>query len=448
MYIKILASFLLSFGLILGQTYPDQFFSNEKEDLISKVESTSGVVISNDGKSLLLAEGIYSGAVIFLADSSSQPFNRGLPSWNGHVSSNKSAFRVLMRFYKNGWSPWLTVGYWKENIWSSYGTTNFSDGKIDYDYVVLNSYYSKWQFKVEMRMTSKTVPSPSLHKLSFYVSDQKTTDNVNITSLVNDNPPKLFIDTQHYYQYSLDPGIGGDICSPTSVSMVLQSYGVDVDPLQFARDNYDPYWGIFGMWPRAVQNAAEYNLNGAVTRYRSWSEAYDVLADGGRVVMSVGPPLYAGHLMMLAGFDENGIPIVHDPAKSNGYSYKFNKTSLSQSWFNKGGVAYTFFQEDTANIVAVEKIEMSEFDDIFKLSIYPNPFNPQTNINFQLKEHNYTEITIYDIIGREVSNIYNDVLDPGNYNFEWNASNLPSGMYIVRVTSGNFTKTMKAFLIK
>jgi hypothetical protein len=284
--------------------------------------------------------------------------------------------------------------------------------------------------------------------LSFYVSDQKTTDNVNITSLVNDNPPKLFIDTHHYHQYSLDPGIGGDICSPTSVSMVLESYGVDVDPLQFARDNYDPYWGIFGMWPRAVQNAAEYNLNGAVTRYRSWGEAYDVLSDGGRVVMSVGPPLYAGHLMMLAGFDENGIPLVHDPAKSNGYSYKYNKTSLSQSWFNKGGIAYTFYQEDTANIVSVEKFEQSEIVDNFSLSIYPNPFNPQTNINFQLKEQNYTEITIYDIIGREVSKIYNDVLEPGNHNFKWNASNLPSGMYLVRVASGNYTKTMKAFLIK
>ena len=448
MYLKILAYLLFSFGLILGQTYSDQFYSYEKENLISKIESFNGTVISNDGKSILLEDGIYSGSVTFLADSSAEPFNRGLPSWNGHVSSNKSAFRVLMRFYKNGWSPWLTVGYWKENIWSSYGTTNFSDGKIDYDYVVLNSFYSKWQFKVEMRMTSKTVPSPSLHKLSFYISDQRTTDNVNITSIVNDNPPQLFINTEHFYQYALDPGIGGDICSPTSVSMVLKSYGVEVDPLQFARDNYDPYWGIFGMWPRAVQNAAEYDLNGAVTRYRSWSEAYDVLAEGGRVVMSVGPPLYTGHLMMLAGFDENGIPLVHDPAKSSGYSYKYNKTSLSQSWFNKGGIAYTFYQEDSANVVSIEKYENTVLADNFSLSLYPNPFNPQTIINFQLQEKNYTEITIYDIIGREVSKIYEDLLEPGNHNFQWNASNLPSGMYLVRVSSGNYNKTLKAFLIK
>ena len=48
------------------------------------------------------------------------------------------------------------------------------------------------------------------------------------------------------------------------------------------------------VWPKAVQNAAEYNLNGEVSRYRTWSEAYEVLAAGGRIVMSVGFPLYQG----------------------------------------------------------------------------------------------------------------------------------------------------------
>ena len=96
----------------------------------------------------------------------------------------------------------------------------------------------------------------------------------------------------------------------------FKSYSIDVDPLQFARDNYDDYWGMFGIWPKAVQNAAEYNLEwGSCHCYRTWNQAYDVLANGGRIVMSVGRPLYTGHLMMLAGFDSQGNPLVHDPAR-------------------------------------------------------------------------------------------------------------------------------------
>ena len=236
-------------AVAFSQSYPDQYYSYQKDSLMARIESLNGIEVSADGKSIMLSSGMTNGSVIFKADSSSYPFNRGLASWNGHVPNDKSSFKVSMRYYKSSWSPWLTIGYWKNNFWPSsylYGSTSFSGGKIDVDYTVLNSYYSKWQFKVEMKRTSSSEQSPSLWKLSFFVSDQKTTDNVNITAIVNDKPPAIFIPTTHYYQYSLDPGIGGDICSPTSVSMVLKSYNVDVDPLQFARDNFDDYWSMFG----------------------------------------------------------------------------------------------------------------------------------------------------------------------------------------------------------
>ncbi len=146
--------------------------------------------------------------------------------------------------------------------------------------------------------------------------------------------------------------------------MILKSYSIEVDPYQFALDTHDPYYNMFGIWPRVVQNASEYGLDGAVTRYRAWSEARTVLANGGRIAMSVGLPLYSGHLLMLAGFTSDGRPIVHDPAKSNGYSYVYNKTSISQSWFNKGGIAYTFYPagsyptsvENSSNQIVVKTI--------------------------------------------------------------------------------------------
>lgn len=436
---------------VFSQPYPDQFYSYEEDSLIARVETMNGIEISPDGKSVILSEGKTDGSVVFAADSSEYPFDRALPSWNGHSPNDKSSFKVLMRFYKNGWSPWLTIGYWRNNIWPSYGYTSYNNNeiKIDVDYAVLKSYYSKWQFQVVMKRTGSSEPSPSIHKLSLFVSDQKTTDNVNITSIVNDKPAAIFIDTEHFYQYALDPGIGGNICSPTSVSMVLRSYDIDVDPLQFAKDNYDDYWSMFGVWPKAVQNAAEYNLNGEVTRYRTWSQAREELAAGGRVVMSVGSPLYPnGHLIMLAGFDANGNPICHDPAKSSGYKYKHNKTSLSQSWFNKGGVAYTFYLKDSTGVTSVEDIETPRLAKTYELNVYPNPFNPSTNIIFNTAERNFTEITIYDILGREIVNLYKGEMEPGLYKFNWNAANLPSGMYVIRSVGRNYVKSVKALLVK
>ncbi len=431
---RILSIIIFYTYIVSAQPYPDQFYSYKNDSLIKRISSLNGTEISKDGKIIVLSDGVTDGDVTFEPDSSVYPFNRGLPSWNGHTPNDSCSFKVMMRFYDtpagSGWSTWLTVGFWKANIWTSYGSTNYAGGKIDIDNAVLNSYCSKWQFKVIFKRIISSQPSPVLYKLSFFASDQKTTDNVNITSIVNDKPNAVFIPTDFFWQYSLDPDIGGSICSPTSVSMALRSYNIDVNPLQFAKDTYCPYWGMFGIWPRVVQNAAEYGLDGAVSRYRTWSQAEKILSEGGRVVMSVGSPLYSGHLIMLAGFDSNGNPIVHDPAQSNGYSYKFNKTLLSQSWFQKGGVAYTFFPKDSNSVTSVKEIESSHSEETYLLNNYPNPFNPVTKIVYKVANYGFVSLKVYNILGKEVATFVNEEKSPGRYEVLFDASDFSTGVYI------------------
>ncbi|GAB6283663.1 MAG: hypothetical protein STSR0008_24500 [Ignavibacterium sp.] len=462
---KFLLYLILSASVIFSQPYPDQHYFYEKENFIQQVESLDGIEISSDGEKIILTNEFTIGSVIFKPDSSQFPFNRGLPSWNGKTTNDNSSFKVMMRFYKNGWSNWLTVGFWKANLWMNYGETTYlgDEIKVEIDYVILKSYYTKWQFKVEMMRTDINQPSPELHKLSFFVSDQLTTDNVDITSIVNDNPDSIFIDTEHFYQYDLDPEIGGSICSPTSVAMVLRSYNIEVDPLQFARDTKCPYWEIFGIWPRVVQNAAEYGLNGAVTRYRSWSQAREILASGGRVVMSVGSPLYPnGHLIMLAGFDSAGNPISHDPGKSNGYKYIHNKTELTKSWFNKGGIAYTFFPENITDINDVEIVNSNQPENYYLFQNYPNPFNPITKIKYTTKaspksspkERTFVRLIVYDILGNEIATLVNEEKTPGEYEVEFNGKGLSSGIYLYKlevvdlINGKKFVDTKKMILRK
>jgi hypothetical protein len=447
---SILVVVITFFTSSLFADYPDQHFVQYADSLNAHIENTDGIILSDDGTYLHLADSVLSGYVIFCPVQSDYPFDRGLPSWNGTAQHNRSSFKIQMRFpYGGGWSPWLTVGFWKSNIWSTYGTTSYSGGEVDYDYVMLDSYQGEWQFKVIMKRYALTDLSPSIHKLSFFISDSRTTASINHTEIVNDNPEELFVDTDFLYQYAIDDVIGGSICSPTSVSMVLLSYQIDVDPLQFAYDTYDPYYGIFGMWPRVVQNASEYGLDGAVTRYRSWSETREVLAEGGRIVISVGPPLYNGHLMMLAGFTATGNPIIHDPARSNGYAYIFNKSDLGHSWFDKGGIAYTFYLSDTVATDIKNPREWADVPEEYELfQNYPNPFNPQTYITFRNTRNSKIKIDIFDITGKYIETLQDRFLSAGVYTILWDASRLPSGTYLIRMSNGFSQRMIKSILLK
>ena len=435
-------------GSVSAQIYPDQHYMWRTDSIYANIESSNGIKLSSDGKSIELEENAVSGYMILKTQYSSQPFNHGLPSWNGSAPTASSSFKIQMRFkYGTGVSPWLTVGYWKSNIWSSYGTTSYGGGFIDYDYVKLNSYNSEWQFMVTMTRSSAQVPSPTINKLSFFVSDSRTTNSINYNAILNDKPAAIFIPTDFVYQYGVDPQIGGSICSPTTVSMILKSYSISVDPYQFALSTYDPYYKMFGIWPRVVQNASEYGLDGAVTRYRTWSETYEVLASGGRIGMSIGAPLYTGHLIMLAGFTSNGDPIVHDPAKSQGYSYVYNKSDLSHSWFDKGGVAYTFYPAGTP--VSAEESGNGIIAADFELyQNYPNPFNPSTVISYAIPQDGFVHLVILDLLGQEIATLVSGYQVSGNHQIIFNAGNLSSGMYLYRLQAGSFTSTKKMLLVR
>jgi hypothetical protein len=79
---------------------------------------------------------------------------------------------------------------------------------------------------------------------------------------------------------------------------------------------------------------------------------------------------------------------------------------------------------------------------------YPNPFNPVTRIKFDLPKSTYTGLIIYDVIGREVAVLLNEHLKPGSYEYEWNASSYPSGVYFYKLVTDAFSETKKMVLIK
>jgi PKD repeat protein len=102
----------------------------------------------------------------------------------------------------------------------------------------------------------------------------------------------------------------------------------------------------------------------------------------------------------------------------------------------------------TGQIVGVKENESSVPESFALQQNYPNPFNPVTVINYTVAVTGKVNIKVYDILGNEVSILVNSVMSPGVYNSKFNASSLPSGIYIYRMEAEGVNISKKMLLLK
>jgi hypothetical protein len=79
---------------------------------------------------------------------------------------------------------------------------------------------------------------------------------------------------------------------------------------------------------------------------------------------------------------------------------------------------------------------------------YPNPFNPTTTINFSLAKASDVTLSVYNLLGQKVATVINKYLASGTHSYQFDGSKLASGVYVYRITAGNFTDTKKMVLLK
>ncbi|HAY34075.1 MAG TPA: M12 family metallo-peptidase [Ignavibacteria bacterium] len=79
---------------------------------------------------------------------------------------------------------------------------------------------------------------------------------------------------------------------------------------------------------------------------------------------------------------------------------------------------------------------------------YPNPFNPVTKIKFDVANSQLVKISVYDNLGKKISELVNDILQPGVYETSFTGANLSSGVYFYRMETDNFVMTKRMLLIK
>jgi len=125
--------------------------------------------------------------------------------------------------------------------------------------------------------------------------------------------------------------------------------------------------------------------------------------------------------------------------------------SYSDQNVNSGTYSYRLKQIDFdgtfeySNSIEVEVIGVVEFA---LGQNYPNPFNPTTTINFSLAEPTFVKLAIYNLLGEELEILKNENMNAGSYNVSFDASSLPSGMYLYKIETAQFSSVRKMMLMK
>jgi hypothetical protein len=93
-------------------------------------------------------------------------------------------------------------------------------------------------------------------------------------------------------------------------------------------------------------------------------------------------------------------------------------------------------------------VEVNRLADFQLFQNFPNPFNPSTKVQFSVPQQSDVKITLHDMLGRELKLLFADKVDAGMQEFVVDAGNLASGVYLVRMITGTFNKTIKISLLK
>ena len=110
----------------------------------------------------------------------------------------------------------------------------------------------------------------------------------------------------------------------------------------------------------------------------------------------------------------------------------FNASAITASYLHVSGV----------------NENQSMVKDYYLSQNFPNPFNPNTAINFQLPKSGQVTIKVYDVLGNEVKTLVNEYKPAGNYKTDFNASGLSSGVYIYKIFAGDYISSKKMILLK
>lgn len=158
------------------------------------------------------------------------------------------------------------------------------------------------------------------------------------------------------------------------------------------------------------------------------------------------PPIISNGYVFLSS--DNNIVAINIETRSKVWEYKVGGriTIANNNLFlaTNDGRVICFEEDETVDIV-----QNSSIPSFYSLNQnYPNPFNPNTTIEYSIPKQSLVKIIVYDVLGKEISTLVNEVKQAGNYETNFNGISLPSGVYFYQMKAGNFNEIKKFILLK
>jgi len=129
------------------------------------------------------------------------------------------------------------------------------------------------------------------------------------------------------------------------------------------------------------------------------------------------------------------------------------------AWTQEGIASYAVWEDSSDNRINIFGLKrIDPFGDVndpntvvrnfVLLQNYPNPFNPTTKISWRSPISSWQTLKVYDILGKEVKTLVDEIRPAGNYEVDFDGADLPSGVYFYQLKAGNYIETKKMILMK
>ena len=137
------------------------------------------------------------------------------------------------------------------------------------------------------------------------------------------------------------------------------------------------------------------------------------------------------------------------PPNVQPYGSDVQALAVDGTYLYAGTRGTSVWRRPLSDIVTSVESFSSEPPSTFSLEQnYPNPFNPTTTVEFDLPHSEFVTLTIYNILGEEVTTLVSERLTAGKYKYDWDAGSLASGIYLYRIEAGDYVEVKKMVLIK
>lgn len=276
-------------------------------------------------------------------------FDNAVATWNADLPPGTTVRLEIRVRDASGWSSWYAMGEWGPDGGKSISGQSDARGKVDVDTLKLTSPANALQYRAKLSTTSEAA-SPLLRQVSVTYADMKTwltgPQLARVPGAVRD------LDVPQRSQLEEDPSYRSEICSATSLAMLMQYWGLDRSVAQVVAGVRDRTARIYGNWALNMAYAGMNGFEARVERFYSMVQVEQQIAAGRPVAISIAfnpgelsaSPIKStdGHLIVVRGFTSDGSVIVNDPIASSAKSVRliYNRDELTRIWLRSGGVAY------------------------------------------------------------------------------------------------------------